>query len=127
MSRIWDALKKAQQQSAARKGAGDQGQSPADRRRSERVGLDVPLFVYGHTAGEEPFFEETRTLEVNAYGGLLILGAKVKPGQKLLLTNKLTQQELECCVVHVAPMPPYKSDVGVAFTHPAPDFWRCLP
>lgn|GEM_PF-6340989 len=51
LSRIWEALKKAQHQNAAR---------GAERRRSPRLTLDVPLFVYGHTAAQEPFYEETK-------------------------------------------------------------------
>jgi hypothetical protein len=81
----------------------------------------VPLYIYGHTSAEGPFHEETQTLDVNDHGGRLILAAPVMPGQKLLLTNKLTQKEVECHVVRVAPQPAQNA-VGVAFLDPAPDF-----
>lgn len=129
LSRIWDALKKAQQQKDAREASqrGGRGKSTRDRRRSQRLTLDVPLFVYGHTAAEDPFYEETKTVQVSAHGGLLLLASKVRPGQKLLLTNKLTQREVECRVVHLGPAHRHKTDVGVAFARPAPDFWHIMP
>ncbi len=129
MSRIWDALKQAQQQKDAHDaspGAGIQDQAE-DRRRSEHFALEVPLFVYGHTVSEEPFYEETISVEVSSHGGVLILQAPVKTGQKLLLTNKLTQKEIECKVVHVLPVDQQKVYVGVAFAEAALDFWRLAP
>jgi hypothetical protein len=129
LSKIWDALKQAQEQKPARptsQNTGTQDELP-ERRRSERYALEVPIFVYGHAVNGEPFFEETRSLEVGADGGLLILEAKVSVGQKLLLTNKLTQREIECQVIHVLPLNPSRSHVGVAFVGPALDFWRLAP
>jgi len=64
---------------------------------------------------------------VSAHGGLLLLAAQVSPGQKLLLTNKLTQKKLECWVVYLGPAHPHKSDVGIAFAGPTPDFWHIMP
>jgi hypothetical protein len=125
LSRIWDALKKAQQQKADRE-AGVLVPT-VERRRSPRLTVDVPLFVYGHNGSEEPFYEETKTIEINGHGGLLLLGASVQPGQKLLLTNKLTHREIECRVVRLGPAHPYKTDVAVAFSNPAPEFWRLVP
>jgi hypothetical protein len=55
------------------------------------------------TPAEEPFHEETQTLDLSDHSGRLILTAPVRPRQKLLLTNKLTQKEAECHVVRVAP------------------------
>ena len=129
MSRIWDALRRAARDRMARgdsRPPDDETYQRFDRRRSERNARDVPLFVYGHTTAEEPFHEETQTLDVSDHGGRLILTAPVKPGQKLLLTNKLTQKEVECHVVRVAPQPALKA-VGVAFFYPAPGFWQSQP
>lgn len=95
-----------------------------DRRRSHRRALDVAVYVYGHGPGEEPFHEEAHTLRVNSNGGLLLLGAPVKKGQKLLLTNKLTQTEQECCVVFVGNRHSRTVEAGVAFPEPNPTFWQ---
>ncbi len=97
-----------------------------DRRRSERIELRVPVLIYGHPPGGDPFYEEATTLQVSAHGGLLILPPGVKVGQKLLLTNKHTQEEQECHVVRFDP--PYREKLvaGIEFTQPVPDFWRAV-
>ena len=40
------------------------------KRRSERVLLDVPLFIEGKAEGTQDFKEETFTLTVSAHGAL---------------------------------------------------------
>ncbi len=100
----------------------------SDRRRSERLDLCVPVFVYGHASDEEPFYEETKTRQVNAHGGLITLAMGVKRGQRLLLANAVTQKEQECHVVHLGPKHlNKKTDVAIEFTPPAPDFWCTEP
>ena len=85
----------------------------------------VPLFVYGYTASEEPFHQETNTLEINVNGGLLHLGTNVRRGQKLLLMNRMTKEEQECYVVTLGKRPKHAEvHVGVAFSKSAPGFWR---
>ena len=51
------------------------------KRRSERVLLDVPLFIEGKAEGAQDFKEETFTLTVSAHGALIVLAAKVALGQ----------------------------------------------
>lgn len=95
-----------------------------DRRRSERTVLRVPVLIYGHTLGEEPFHEEATTLQISAHGGLLALASSVKVGQKLLLTNNLTQEEQQCEVIRFRPRHRQKVVVAVEFARPTPGFWR---
>lgn len=95
-----------------------------ERRRSPRTSLYVPVFVYGYAGPDEPFHEETNTLEVNANGGLLRLGANVHFGQKLLVMNRVTKEEQECYVVTMAKRPKRaERHVGVALAKCAPEFW----
>jgi hypothetical protein len=98
-----------------------------DRRRSHRRAADITVFVYGHGPGMEPFHEEAHTLRVNSNGGLLLLGAPVHHGQRLLLTNKRTQMEQDCCVVFVGKKHTRTVEAGVAFSAPNPDFWQLPP
>jgi hypothetical protein len=49
-----------------------------DRRRSYRVALTTPVFVYGWLA-EEPFSESTETLDVSGNGGFIRLSGTVIP------------------------------------------------
>ncbi len=116
MSRIWEALKRAEQHRKKTSGR-------SDRRREPRVPLRVAVFVYGHCSNRDPFHEETETTGVNAYGGLLTLTTGVRHGQRLLLTNKDTRQEQECHVVYVGAPQAERIEVGVAFAEPAPGFW----
>jgi hypothetical protein len=121
VSRIYDAVKRAQSERAAAQQA--EKKVEFERRRAERVPLNVPVFVYGHGARHEPFREETTSLVVNSHGALLILSNKVKRGQQLLLTNPATRHEQACHVVHFARKLRKRLEVAVAFTEPAPTFW----
>jgi hypothetical protein len=121
VSRIYDAIKRAQSERAKAKGL--QTDSGFERRRAERIALEIPVFVYGHRRGREPFHEQTTSLIVNAHGALLPLSNRVRLGQELLLTNPATQTEQSCRVVFLATRRARRSKVGVAFTDSAPWFW----
>src|SRR6202140_5842996 len=102
ISRIFDALKNAQRvrEGKLKPNAPVEGAVEIpDRRRSRRWSLDVSVYVYGHGPEKEPFHEEAHTLHVNANGALLLLSVPVQKGQRLLLTNLLTQKEQHCRVV----------------------------
>lgn len=94
------------------------------RRRSKRLGLSVPVQVYGLNACGESFREFTRMLSVNAYGGLLALAARVEKGQTILVVNRTTRREQDCRVVDVGPAQNGQWSVGVTFAHPTEDFWQ---
>ena len=82
------------------------------------------MYVYGHGQGKEPFHEEAHTLHVNANGALLLLSAPVREGQKLLLTNSLTQKEQDCQVVFIGTRRSRTVEAGIAFPLTNPDFWQ---
>src|ERR1700741_3309845 len=84
----------------------------AGRRRSMRVLLSVPITVSGKTAGNQDFKEETRTLVVNAHGALIALEAHIVAQQNVMLSNKSTQQSIECRVVHIGSAQGGKTQVG---------------
>jgi hypothetical protein len=127
MSRIFEALKRAQMVRAGKlqpKSPGPGAVEVPDRRRSRRWSLDIPVYVYGHGPGKEPFHEEAHTLHVNANGALLLLSVPVRKGQKLLLTNTLTQQEQDCHVVFIGTRRSRTVEAGIAFPLTNPDFWQ---
>lgn len=95
----------------------------AARRRSERVLVDLPLIVSGETTDHRAFLEETFTVTVSAHGALMMLAAKVKVGQKLLLTNPSNQGHREARVAYLGHPHAGLSQVAVEFVRPAPDFW----
>ncbi len=87
--------------------------------------LRVPVLVRAQFENESSFLsEESHTLVVNAHGALIALAMRVQPGQRLVLKNRGSGEEQECRVVHVGEKHAAKAEVGIAFTHPAPQFWR---
>lgn len=98
-----------------------------ERRRSERFPSRVTLMVCGQSTGKGPFKEETVTLSINSHGALLALCANVALGQRLLLINCQTWDEVETRVSRLAALDPQRTQVAVEFTQPAPDFWPGAP
>jgi hypothetical protein len=94
-----------------------------DRRRGYRVALATPVFVYGWIV-DEPFSENTETLNVSAVGGLIPLSAIVIPSQELILTNLQTNEDLPCRVARSVKAEDGKILAGLEFLKRAPNFWQ---
>jgi hypothetical protein len=97
-------------------------QNPANRRRSKRVMLQVPVTVMTETPERDQVEEKTHTLVVNAHGGLLKLKMEVLAGQPLVLVNSKGAQE-QCHVVRIDQLSPDYYAVAFQFDEPAPMFW----
>jgi PilZ domain len=101
------------------------GGPDTNRRRSQRVIVNVPITVSNEGGNRDAAFqEETQTLVVNAHGAMIALTARVVKGQSLRMKNRVTQEEQACKVVYLGPMAAGKAQVGVDFTSNSPDFWR---
>jgi hypothetical protein len=101
------------------------GGSAGIRRRSQRVILTLPIIIRTVDGPSDAAFkEETQTLVVNVHGALVLLAGKVTKGQKLVLTNRATQLEQECRVASIGAQSGRKTQIGVEFLQPSPDFWR---
>lgn len=100
------------------------GTRNSGQRRSKRVPLRVPIFIYGQARDKSSFREEAATVLVNAHGALLALTARVRPGETMLLVNKATQEEQECRIAYVGPRVQGKIQVGIAFKGSVSDFWK---
>ena len=128
MSRIYEALKNAQEHRskgdlAAREALGVM--ELPERGGSARTELDMDLTVYGHAAGELPFYERANGVRGNADGGKFLLSVAVLKGQDLLLINNRTlQQEQICRVVDVTIRDAQTCEVEVVFPSPNREFWR---
>src|SRR5271166_5485910 len=96
----------------------------SNRRRSQRVLLRIPVQVIGRGPDRKPFSELTHTAVVNAHGGLIYLTLKVTPGQAVILKNPETSEEQLCRVIRADPGPDGRTEVGLEFVKPAPNFWR---
>jgi hypothetical protein len=91
-------------------------------RRSNRVFVRIRVHAKGKDHNGKKFREICESVVVNAHGGLLYLQRDVDEGAVLLLTNPMTQEEEECCVVYLSE-PGERQRVGVEFLSPAPHFW----
>jgi hypothetical protein len=92
-------------------------------RRSKRVILDVPLVIRGEDEDKRPFQEETFTVAVSAHGGLVVLENRVAVGQKVVLLNPKTSDEIEATIGFLGPPYAGLATVGVQFVQPTPGFW----
>ena len=123
MSRIFDAIKHVQHNKHP--GPEKLAVPPkAERRRCPRWSAHVPVSVSGHSADHQPFREEAHSAVVSELGGLLVMTASVHPGDRLHLTNKVTQLQQECRIAHVSGSDPGTIEVAVEFAQLAPDFWQ---
>ena len=95
-----------------------------NRRRSQRVVVNIPVVVSGELA-QSPFREETETLVINAHGALVKVVAKVTKGQQVKLKSRTHPEVQACRVVYIGPSSDGKTQVGVEFTERIPPhFWR---
>jgi hypothetical protein len=96
----------------------------ANRRRSQRVLMTVPVRVSGQSGAGLPFEEETHTRAISAHGALVLVSKQVYRGQRLTLSNVQTKAALECVVAHIDRHQGDHPHVGVEFLLPNPMFWH---
>lgn len=97
--------------------------SPSDRRRSERVLLQVHVIVWMEMPQGKQIHADAFTLVVNAHGGLLEMELKVVPGISLVLANPKTEVKQRCRVVRVEKSHAGLYQVAFEFESPTPKFW----
>jgi PilZ domain len=98
-------------------------ENSAERRRSHRVYITMPVIIRGKN-GNHAFNEETRTASVNAHGCMVRLAEKVVKGQEVAIVNPKTVEELPCTVTFIGQKESGKTEVGLEFIEPSPQFWR---
>jgi hypothetical protein len=96
----------------------------ANRRRSQRVLMKIPVRVSGQTGPGSIFEEETHTLAISAHGALIAVSKQVSKGQRLSLSNVQTRAALECVIAHIGRREGEHIQVGVEFMLPNPIFWH---
>ena len=98
-------------------------QQKTERRRGFRVALVSPVFVYGW-AKDEPFAENTETVNVSEFGGLIPISAGVAESQEVILTNLRTEKNIACRVARLTTRANGERYVGLAFPQGSADFWE---
>jgi hypothetical protein len=97
--------------------------SPKDKRRSERVMLQMRITVFAEDIEHKPRQEEALTLVVNAHGGLMKLKMDVHVGQPMRLVNPHNKVEQNCRVVRVEDTSTEFFSVAFEFDQANPKFW----
>ena len=60
--------------------------TPAERRRSQRIHIQIPIFVRGTDAAGLEFLDLTKTLDISATGALLASPRAIRANQVVQLT-----------------------------------------
>lgn len=94
-----------------------------NRRRSERVVLRVPIRLSAIMPDGKRISVETRTLVVNAHGGLLDVGMEMVRGQQIRLNRPKTETTTTGRVLRVEGSEEGRFLVAFEFESPAPNFW----
>ena len=94
----------------------------ANRRRSQRAAIQIEVSVSGYNVNGVPFTEDTRTVEISAFGGSVILQAPVRMGQRLVVSNLKSNVTVECMVAHCGTKST-AGQVGLAFIVANRSFW----
>lgn len=97
--------------------------SSADRRRTHRIQISMPVIVRGKSGGQD-FQEKTQTVSVNANGCMVRLEARVTRMQHVSIVNPKTVEELPCTVTFIGQNERGKTEVGLEFSEASPLFWR---
>jgi hypothetical protein len=97
--------------------------NPINRRRSERVMLQMKVTVIAQDVQRKSRQEEALTLVVNAHGGLLKMKMDVHVGQPMRLVNPQNRVEQDCRVVRVDDTSTDFYSVAFEFDQANPKFW----
>jgi hypothetical protein len=99
-------------------------ESSPNKRRSQRLFIQVRVVMEGKLANKSTFSEETHTIVVSAHGALVEMKAQLDQGTIVSMRNTRTNEQAECVVKLVSPATPGKFSTAFEFTKPNPGFWR---
>ncbi|HKM67600.1 MAG TPA: PilZ domain-containing protein [Candidatus Acidoferrum sp.] len=95
----------------------------ANRRRSERVVLRVPVSLSAVVPDGKRVSIQAHSQVVNAHGGLLDVGMELVRGQEIRLNNIKTETSVAGRILRVEKSEEGRFLVAFEFESPAPGFW----
>jgi hypothetical protein len=103
--------------------------SPQERRRSQRILVQVAVLLRIETPNQEHTPTLAFTAWVNAHGGLLESPTKIRAGQKITLIIPLSRKEAVCRVLQVQQLSDDAFATAFEFDRQSPQFWpiACPP
>lgn len=99
------------------------GRDTTETRRSSRVTLRVPMQIYERGTNQRFLVEQSYSVKVSLWGGLITLKSDITVGQKLVVVNQSSLETKEARVVYLGSMQPGGRLVGFEFLKSSPDFW----
>lgn len=96
---------------------------PQKRRRSQRVMLQVSVFIRAESPKGKRIQTQAFTVSVNAHGGLLESSYRMAAGQRITLVNPQTGEEVGCRVVRVERSSEECFATAFEFDERSPRFW----
>ena len=85
----------------------------------------IPVLLYGRFR-DKPFHENTETIDVCEYGGLVTASVELVGLQKLILTNVQTNEDVACRVARLVQTEKGYTLAGLEFLQPSPGFWGTI-
>jgi hypothetical protein len=95
----------------------------ANRRKSQRIHLQIPVRVSGPKGGALAFEETSHTTSISANGALVLLATPVTKGRPLILSNIQTGDSVECIVTYIGKSVGSCLQIGLSFVFPNQSFW----
>lgn len=96
---------------------------PQDRRRSQRILVQVAVLLRIQTTDDASRPTLAFTTWVNAHGGLLESPARIPAGQKITLIIPQSKTEASCHVLQVQKLNKDSFATTFKFDRPSPQFW----
>jgi hypothetical protein len=96
---------------------------PSNRRRSQRVTLQVAVLIRATLLDGTSVQVQAFTSAVNAHGGLLESPVKLAANQKILLINPHSGKDVGCMVVRAEASSSGLYEVAFEFDRRSPQFW----
>jgi hypothetical protein len=96
----------------------------AEKRRSDRLMLTIPLMVHGTDAKGNSFKDDARTITLNRHGARIQVARPLRSGQIIMLTNLVGRREAEFRIVGpIAPITEQGGEWGVECLDPKENIW----
>jgi hypothetical protein len=97
--------------------------TPYERRRSQRIMVQVAVLLGIETPNQEPPPTLGFTTWVNAHGGLLESPVRIRPGQRITLVIPQSRKEARCRVRQVQRASEESFATTFEFDRQSPEFW----
>src|SRR5882762_9168403 len=93
-----------------------------NRRRSQRVTLQLAIFLRVEVSEGRCYEIQAFTSVVNAHGGLVEAPTRIDPKHRLTIVNPSTRQSADCRIVRVSRTSDGIFTIAFAFKQPNPRF-----